>query len=273
MSPESFSFMPTATSNFNRQTIRIPTPAAGASLDVASVADGKIELDFDPGNAAVSRSGNDLVFEIDGGGRVAITDFFVAGGRTLPSLVLPSGDEVASADYLANFNIDLETAGGNGDYTVPLAPGGADVGSDWIITSVEVRGDEGHPVTGGAGNDILCGGEGGDILFGGAGSGSFKWSIDELPGVDEASRDIITDYVRSEDIIDLSGIKNLIRDDLAGALTSNGQDVQIGFKIQGGGARPTVLEGWGAGLADNAAAQNLIDEMITQQQIKMESGG
>jgi len=120
MSPESFSFVSTATSNSNQQTIRIPTPAAGANVDIASVAGGKLELDFDPGNATISRSGNDLVFEVDGGGRVTITDFFVVGDQTLPSLVLSSGDEVASAYYLANFNIDLETAAGPG----AGAPGG-----------------------------------------------------------------------------------------------------------------------------------------------------
>ncbi|MDL2209404.1 type I secretion C-terminal target domain-containing protein [Desulfovibrio sp. OttesenSCG-928-O18] len=120
MSPESSRSASAA--NSNQQTIRIPAPAAGSNVDIASVAGSKLALDFDPGTATVSRSGNDLVFEVDGGGRVTVTDFFVVGDQALPSLVLPSGDEVASADYLANFNIDLETAAGPG--AGAGAPGG-----------------------------------------------------------------------------------------------------------------------------------------------------
>ncbi|MDL2271523.1 VWA domain-containing protein [Desulfovibrio sp. OttesenSCG-928-I05] len=106
MAPESIS------NSSNQQAIKVPAPLTGESLDVASVAGGILELGFDPGAATASRSGNDLVFDVDGGGTVTLTDFFVVGDEALPSLVLPSGDEVASADYLASFDIDISTAAG-----------------------------------------------------------------------------------------------------------------------------------------------------------------
>ena len=73
-------------------------------------------LPFDPAAADISRSGNDLVFEADGG-TITITDFFVVGDAPLPDLKLPDGTTVSSGDLLAGMGLDITTAAG------PASPG------------------------------------------------------------------------------------------------------------------------------------------------------
>lgn len=104
----------TATSEISDQSIRIAKPATGETLNIASVPGGALEFSFDPATATITRTGNDLVMEVDGGGVVRLADFFVVGDSTLPSLVLPGGESVASADFLSAFDIELETAAGPG---------------------------------------------------------------------------------------------------------------------------------------------------------------
>lgn len=77
----------------------------------------------------------------------------------------------------------------------------AGAGGDWVC------GDEGNDVIqGGAGNDDLIGGKGIDIVTGGTDADRFIFrSFAELGnGVD--NRDRIQDFVKGEDIIDLSGV-------------------------------------------------------------------
>ncbi|GAA3717999.1 hypothetical protein GCM10022268_28030 [Sphingomonas cynarae] len=57
---------------------------------------------------------------------------------------------------------------------------------------------------GGAGNDILDGGGNEDILTGGSGRDIFRFSKAGDTGVSRLTRDVITDFVRGEDRIDLS---------------------------------------------------------------------
>ena len=78
--------------------IQVAKPQAGAEVSIASEAGAKLALGFDPASATVSRSGNDLVFDLDDGSKVTLSDFFVVGDQALPSLVFPSGDEVAATD-------------------------------------------------------------------------------------------------------------------------------------------------------------------------------
>ena len=96
------------------QVLQVAKPAAGENASFESQGGAKLAFDFDPADATVSRSGNDLVFQMDDGGSVTLSRFFEVGDQPLPSLVLPAGDEVASADFLAQFDIDLETAAGPG---------------------------------------------------------------------------------------------------------------------------------------------------------------
>ena len=110
--------------------LSVPAPSSGEELAVASEAGAKLNLGFDPANATVSRTDNDLVFELDGGGRVTLSDFFEVGDKELPSLVLPDGTEIASADYLTNFDIELSTAAGPGAGTGTAGSGAGEYVDD-----------------------------------------------------------------------------------------------------------------------------------------------
>ena len=96
------------------QTIQVVKPAAGESASFESQGGARLVFDFDPATATVSRTGNDLVFQLDDGGSVTLSRFFEVGDQPLPSLVLPAGDEVASAEFLSAFDVNLETAAGPG---------------------------------------------------------------------------------------------------------------------------------------------------------------
>ena len=80
------------------QTVSVPMPDSGAQAAVASSAGGMLDLGFDPGTATTSRVDNSLVFEVDGGGTVTLTDFFAVGDQTLPTLRLPDGTLVSIAN-------------------------------------------------------------------------------------------------------------------------------------------------------------------------------
>ncbi len=82
-----------------RQNVAVPKPATGADVSVASSAGGQLQLGFDPGAATTTRSGNDLNFAVDGGGKVVVKDFFAVGDESLPSLKLPDGTVVASRAF------------------------------------------------------------------------------------------------------------------------------------------------------------------------------
>ncbi len=59
---------------------------------------------------------------------------------------------------------------------------------------------------GNGGNDILTGGAGKDVLTGGAGNDVFKFNTLVESGLTATTRDVITDFVRGQDKIDLSTI-------------------------------------------------------------------
>ncbi len=59
-------------------------------------------------------------------------------------------------------------------------------------------------LNGGAGNDLLNGGAGKDLLIGGAGSDTFDFNALSEMGITSATRDVISDFVRGLDRIDLS---------------------------------------------------------------------
>ena len=112
------------------QAIQITRPAAGENASFESQGGARLVFDFDPATATVSRAGNDLVFQMDDGGSVTLARFFEVGGQTLPSLVLPAGDEVASADFLSAFDINLETAAGPGASSSAASGGSGEYADD-----------------------------------------------------------------------------------------------------------------------------------------------
>ncbi|MDL2272576.1 hypothetical protein LJC23_06040, partial [Desulfovibrio sp. OttesenSCG-928-I05] len=105
MSPES-------TARAAGTVIAVAAPASGASLTVQSEANAILDLAFNPAEATMGREGNDLVFELDGGGTVTLQNFFEVGDESLPDLRFPDGTEVASLDFLSGVDFDISTAAG-----------------------------------------------------------------------------------------------------------------------------------------------------------------
>ncbi len=70
-----------------------------------------------------------------------------------------------------------------------------------------VHGGAGNDVLlGGLGNDVLIGGLGQDTLTGGIGNDIFKFSLITESGTTATKSDVITDFVKGQDVIDLSGL-------------------------------------------------------------------
>jgi serralysin len=88
-------------------------------------------------------------------------------------------------------------------------------------------------LNGGAGNDILVGGLGKDLLVGGAGCDLFVFNSTTESGVIAATRDVIADFQRGFDKIDLSHID--ANSHLAGnqAFTFKGQSNVITPGLEG----------------------------------------
>ena len=99
-----------------RAVIQVPSPANGTEVSVPSEPGGSLKFSFDPATATASRpeGTNDLVFDVDGGGRVVIGGFFEVGDNTLPDLPLPDGTVVAAADFFEGSDLDMTTAAGPG---------------------------------------------------------------------------------------------------------------------------------------------------------------
>lgn len=103
--------------------------------------------------------------------------------------------------------------GGSGDDTVIGGEGRdtlyGDAGDDLIWGGAgadDIMGSSGNDIlVGHRGNDTLNGGEGADVLTGGAGADVFVWSSAADAGLD-AQSDIIKDFKRGLDIVDLSEI-------------------------------------------------------------------
>ncbi|MDR2799759.1 MAG: hypothetical protein LBB52_00650, partial [Desulfovibrio sp.] len=90
----------------------MPKPGTGEETTVQSSPAGRLEFAFDPSASTTSRpeGSNDLVFEVDGGGRLIISGFFEVGTYPLPDMVMPDGLVVASADFIAVNNPDMDVA-------------------------------------------------------------------------------------------------------------------------------------------------------------------
>jgi len=122
--------------------------------------------------------------------------------------VLNGGTGVDTASYLyASSAITASLA-----VTTAQATGGS--GTDTLIAIENLTGSSyndtltgnaaANQLNGGAGNDILIGGMGKDILTGGAGNDIFVFNAVAETGLTSSTWDIISDFVRGADKIDLS---------------------------------------------------------------------
>ncbi|MDX2308035.1 MAG: calcium-binding protein [Hyphomicrobium sp.] len=134
---------------------------------------------------------------------------FIDGGAGNDQL---SGGD--GCDTICGGNGDDDIYGGNGD---DLARGGA--GDDLVCGNAGVDtldggdgndrlagGDGGDKMYGGNGCDVLTGGAGKDYLFGNSGRDVFKFDSIHDTGCNAAKRDVIVDFEKKTDKIDLCGI-------------------------------------------------------------------
>ncbi len=125
----------------------------------------------------------DFIIQLNGTASLSARDFIGLAGQTTTSPPPPTSGQTTvngseSADYLTGTGGDDLINGLGGDDTL-LA---------------------------GAGNDTLVGGYGTDVMTGGAGYDTFKFNAPGEIGRATGDRDIIVDFTRGQDKIDLSAI-------------------------------------------------------------------
>jgi T1SS-143 domain-containing protein len=157
-------------------------------------------------------AGNDLIF-----GDVLNTDqLAIAEGINLPK---GSGWDVFDAllhrpvspwsaqqveDYIVNHadEVGSETLSSNGTRRI----GGNDTLSGGDGNDI-IYGQEGTDIIdGGVGNDRIIGGSGNDVMTGGSGNDTFVWHSGDQGATSQPAVDSITDFNRSQDILDLSDL-------------------------------------------------------------------
>jgi Ca2+-binding RTX toxin-like protein len=211
----------------------------GSGNDSLKGTDGKDLLDGETGNDSMSGGKGDDRYEVD-----SIGDKIVESANA-------GRDEVTS--LLAKFTLganleDLTLVGGaldgtgnslgneiTGNAIVNRLDGGA--GNDGLF------GADGNDILlGGAGNDSLKGGLGRDTLSGGAGKDLFIYDLDDPNDLVSLGPDVITDFAKGVDKIDLRDLLQDFGIDAADAfanghivLTQDGNDGVILFSGKGGG--------------------------------------
>lgn len=177
----------------------------------------------------VKSAGDDVIEEANGGNDTvyagidyAMTENvetlrMLAGGLTGTGnaldnrMVGTSGDDrfygMSGNDRIQGLEGDDSIWGGDGDDTIF-----GDDGNDWLFGengNDQLMGGNGKDIlNGGEGNDILEGGAGSDILTGGSGTDEFRFRHDHIGG---NSVDVITDFVRGIDVLNLRAIDANVR--------------------------------------------------------------
>jgi Ca2+-binding RTX toxin-like protein len=139
------------------------------------------------------------------GNTLANTLYAGAGNNTLDG---GTGIDTISYQYAA--------AGVTASLTSTVAQITGGSGSDTLLNAENLTGSSyadkltgstaANALNGGAGNDTLTGGLGKDQLTGGAGNDLFDFNAITESGITSATSDVITDFVRGQDKIDLSTI-------------------------------------------------------------------
>ena len=88
----------------------VPSPRHGEDVVLDTASGKSLVLDFYPSEAEISRQADDLVFSMENGGSVSISDFFSAGQQPPVLFTLPDGTQLSALDFFASFNPDLDVA-------------------------------------------------------------------------------------------------------------------------------------------------------------------
>jgi hypothetical protein len=167
----------------------------------------------------------------------------------------------------ANLSFEFEVVDADGDSTgiqtldVTIEGSTTFTGSDLADS---IQGSDGDDVlNGGGGDDILNGGGGDDILAGGLGQDTFVWKASDVGGVGDPAGDTVTDFnVAQDDVLDVA---DLLGDGLAmNAVESDGH---LQLQFSDGGNVVQTIDLANVAVADNAAATNLMNQLIADGNI------
>ncbi len=176
-------------------------------------------------NATVGTGGSDTVFSslsaytlganVESGRLLATGDAGLTGNSLNNTLYAGAGNNVLNGSTgtdTASYAYAGSAITASLAVTTAQATGGS--GSDTLIAIENLTGSNyndrltgnaaANLLNGGGGNDILIGGTGKDVLTGGAGSDIFDFNALAETGLTSSTWDIITDFVRGADKIDLS---------------------------------------------------------------------
>ncbi|WP_138469937.1 calcium-binding protein [Poseidonocella sp. HB161398] len=154
-----------------------------------------------------------------------------------------AGDNLLIGSEIAN---DMRGKGGK-DEICGWEGGDAlrgDLGDDFLD-----GGDDDDTVVGGSGNDTITGGLGTDVLYGQQNADIFVWNNAAEAGTG-AARDVLADFQRGTDLIDLGGIEQESFAFLGtGAFTASG-GMELRYKLQAGVHAIVQMDTDGDGIAD-----------------------
>jgi Ca2+-binding RTX toxin-like protein len=180
----------------------------GGGIDTLDGGEGSdvylVTLLADKTAAEITDTGTTGTDELRFAATAAVTLTLSAGDTGLESVVIGTGTGASAATTgKVALNVDA-TLSANGLTITGNAGNNTLTGSGFADT---LDGGAGNDVLlGGLGNDVLIGGLGQDTLTGGTGADIFKFSLITESGTTATKADVIVDFVRGEDKIDLSGL-------------------------------------------------------------------
>lgn len=187
----------------------------------------------------LTKSGNDLVYNVDGdsSGAVNIKNFFLGGDHLVEHFVIDGGNSLGAADIFEHFGLMLPGQAPVAPMAIQDLPNTSGVlqgtAGDDLIQGYngedQIWGGYGNDtLEGGNGNDTLIGGVGNDLLSGGRGDDIYAFSSGD-------GKDIINNAGGGFDTLFFSGISG---SQLAGGLSRDGDDLI--FNVAGGSDSVTV---------------------------------
>jgi RHS repeat-associated protein len=172
-------------------------------------------------NSIVGNSGNNILLDLAGGNDV------LDGGTGADSMSGGIGNDTYYVDHAGDLVTEqagegIDTVNASVSYTLPdnvenlTLQGRGNINGTGNIGNNTITGNSGNnslvdtagndTLSGLIGNDTLTGGDGADLLTGGTGNDIFRYTAESESGTAPGTMDTITDFVKGQDKLDLSGI-------------------------------------------------------------------
>jgi Ca2+-binding RTX toxin-like protein len=174
------------------------------------------------GSGAINGTGNTLSNVLTGNSAANS----ISGGGGNDTIIGGAGNDTlegAAGNDSLNGGDGIDTASFNGasaavsvNLSLSSSQNTVGAGTDTLVSIENLIGsalndtltgnDSANSLTGGSGNDSLNGGAGNDTLIGGVGNDTFIFNTVAQSGITATASDVITDFVRGQDKINLSAI-------------------------------------------------------------------